>query len=359
MFLSQLLNKLQSPDETICYGEPWRYGEKSVTCVIPILQKKIMVERDYLLLSEAKNVKITDKGRISPVQIENGEPLPVFIRLGEILKGATQERSVTQSHVIAPGATVDVPVVCIHASRPLQHGASFTAGGFAPMKDALFAGEVKCMGHVDQRTSWNMDRSYYAMSSSHLGGLTFGPEIRGGDGDATLGDGTLLSDAEPDNLSAITERVREALDEVIKKVPLFNDQIGMALIGTVAPSKRVSEDGRPLRKIHVSGLQTLECFDLPDSWKAIKEMITGKEAIPISDVLEDDSPFKIVFEPEKTTGQISKVLAGELDVKTISDDKLSQVISLSYPGYVGEATILNDHVIHLLITRNDKPVSEE
>jgi len=91
------------------FGESWRFSDDSLVAVLPILRKSDKT-RNYIILKEAKNVEISDTGQINRVRITNNEDKPVYIRMGEIFTGKTQERIAIRSHVILPKESVDVEV---------------------------------------------------------------------------------------------------------------------------------------------------------------------------------------------------------------------------------------------------------
>lgn len=150
-------------------GSPWRNSDLSVTCVVPVIRAN-KDKPDYLLLSQARDVDISDTGAIDRVRIKNNEKQPIFIRMGELLKGKTQERSVVISRVIMSGKEEIVDVKCIHASRPIHSGAKFSSGGIAPMRDSLYSSTSLRGMSVNQATSWSNDSNYVRSVNCLLSG---------------------------------------------------------------------------------------------------------------------------------------------------------------------------------------------
>jgi len=293
------------------FEKPWKYSEKTISCVVPILRMTDK-ERNYLLLSEAGDtVKLVDTGNINKIQFLNEGREPVFIRLGEIIKGETQERTTTFSLMLLPGEKKGLDVKCVHASRGIVSGAGMRSdGGYLPGRDALYSQtnfDAGVIGCVNQQKSWEEDRGFTAMASCSVN----------------------LTGVKEDDISAVTEAVKKDLKDVIEKVPLLDNQIGIALIDT-------------------KGLYVLECYDLYESWKVVKESIVGKESLVISE--EDDSDV-FEYKPEKAKELVKKILAGGFEESEIYSNKGARTIGLDYKGYTGEVVTMEGVVIHLLIAR--------
>lgn len=144
MIIKEFLNNLE--DEIgYKFGTPWRYSDKALGVIVPILKIGDAEEREYITLEEAKNKGITfkDSGHIEKVIIESSLSVPIFIRSGTILKSqGTQSRAVESSIVITPQeekaknkkAEQEIPVRCIYASKGIRTGVTFTHGGDVPLE---------------------------------------------------------------------------------------------------------------------------------------------------------------------------------------------------------------------------------
>lgn len=312
------------------FGEPWRAEDSSISCIVPLLRGNgggIVRYPDYLVLSEAKRVTLKDTGSINRASVFNGEDMPVFIRTGEILHGNTQERSVVTSQIIMPGENATVDVVCVHATKGIQAGQVFTSSGdFTPNRDNLYLhatvnygggrGMSSGFGGGLQGSSWQADREYYGQ----LRGVA---EASKG---VNLGYGSF--NFNPDNLTKSREVSREVFKDLMVKVPLFDSQIGMGIIDD-------------------KGFYMLDCFDLPASWKAIKEGIVGKECLAIA---QTDSGGVFSYRPERAKSLLQEVLASGFEESVVING-VAQTIALDNQKYMGEVVVLNDALIHLLITR--------
>ena len=134
------------------FGTPWRYSDKSLGVVVPILKMGNIGEREYITLEEAKDqgVSFKDSGFVDKVIIESSLSMPVFIRSGTILKSqGTQSRAVESSIIIVPKkeeskqdmpdapyivVSQEIPVRCIYASKGIHTGTTFSYGGDTPIE---------------------------------------------------------------------------------------------------------------------------------------------------------------------------------------------------------------------------------
>ena len=295
-------------------GNPWRYGEQSISCVVPIL-RQTKTRQSYFVLAKAPDVEITDTGSIDKAMVYNKGDKPIFIRMGEIFKGQTQERTAIMSRIVMPKKKVEIEVGCVHASKGISAGTEFKSGGYAPMRDHFYAstgGKGSSAGRISQSASWDMDRTY----TSHAGNAC----------NAFNGSSFNIS---MDDLSSVHQKTQEVFDEVLKKVPLFDNQIGMSLI-----------DDR--------GFHSLDCFDIPLSWKDVKEAIAGKECLAISQT-DDEGVF--VYQPDRAKKVIKDVLKKGFEERVGFEEKDVKTILLSQNGYAGEVVTLKDNIIHLLLAR--------
>jgi hypothetical protein len=313
-------------------GKPWRFTEQSLTCVVPII-RALDQKPGYMVLSKAKNIDIKDTGNIYKVSVTNNESLPIFIRIGELFKGSTQERAATRSFLVMPKETVDIDVNCVHQTKGIVSGTKFVPGGYVPERDALYvkhmyegksSGGMYGMGGGHQYLSWNADKQYTTKiksCTSHASGL-FASRC-------TLDMMASVKSLNDDNIVEARDKVNEILKDVLEKVPLFDNQIGIILIDK-------------------DGFHSLDCYDLHASWKDVKEAIIGKESISIA---ESDDKGVFQYKPENAHSSIKELLEKGFEKKTIFDSGY-EVIGIKYNKFVGEVTLLDGNVIHLLITRS-------
>lgn len=310
MGIRTFIEALRTETLGFSFGNPWRYDEQAITCVLPVVRESSK-ERGYLTFPEAKQIEVKDMGSISKAVVTNNEEKAVFIRVGTLLKGATQERATAVSRVIMPKETVEIAVVCVHASKGIVPGAKFDFGGYVPRRDGEYLGAAHTGRQVSQNVSWAMDRTY----STNL--CSAAPD--------SLPVGSVVND----DLVSSLDKTKEVFKDVIEKMPLVDSQIGIAMIGT-------------------KGLHSLECYDLHASWKAVKEEIAGKESLSLA---EKDESGVFEYKPEKAKDAVKEVLKKAHADKSQVVNEHSEILTLRYDGYVGEVALLGGEVIHLLITK--------
>lgn len=321
MILKAFVEALRTETLGFGFGKPWRYGEHSITCVVPIIRSSDE-ERKYITSFEANgDLEIKDTGSIDKVDVTNKGKKPIFMRVGEILSGDTQERSLVMSRVVYPGKTITVNVVCVHASKPISGGTSFKSRSIAPERDVLYVqachNQCSAEGAVNQSLSWNADKEYYGRATSNI---LFADAL-----------GNQISNIRNDDLTSVHEKVSEVFEDVIKDMPLIDNQIGFALID-------------------MSGFHSLDVFDLHESWKKVKEIIAGKESLKLSEQ-EDEGVFE--YKPDVASKKIKDVLEKGYDEKVIYKDEDTRTVTFEIGKCVGEAVLLNDQVIHLLLSRKE------
>jgi hypothetical protein len=313
------------------FGEPWRHDENSITCVLPIIRTSDEKQR-YATLAEATRVKIQDTGNINRALVLNDEAIPVFLRIGELLEGDTQNRALVMSRVIMPKHMAEVEVKCVHASRGIRGGSLLRSSGYSPGKDSYYATSLHETGEILQSHSWNADRTYSRNVRGSLGNL------RGRIRTDRLNDTFHLFDSgrvSPDDLTRTRDEYNKAVDEILQKVPFVDYEVGMALID-------------------LKGLYFLDCFDHHKSWKAVKEAIIGKESLSITERLRIDKGGIFEYKPERAEDATKEVLKKEHKQKTQHQTNRTKTFTMDFGEYIGEAVELEDEIIHLLIIRREE-----
>ena len=143
MIVGEFLDGLRN-ENGFKFGTPWRYSDKALGVIVPILKTGYVGEREYITLEEAKDkgVDFKDSGHINKVLIESSLSTPIFIRSGTILKSqGTQTRAVESSVIIVPSKegtkekkTQEILVRCIYASKVIRTGEKFAYGGDTPIE---------------------------------------------------------------------------------------------------------------------------------------------------------------------------------------------------------------------------------
>jgi hypothetical protein len=306
-------------------GDPWRPEESSITCVVPI----IFIgdgTLNYVTGKDAEDaLEIVDSGSIDTVTVLNKGKLPVFMRMGEVLVGDTQNRALVVSRVIMPGQKRNITVKCVHASRPIRSGSGFKSYGYAPNRETMFArAPGNTPDFVTQSMSWEGDRTYYSATVEGVAARAEGEQLPHNVMDE-------IAEIPKDDLVKVRDKYVDTFKEILGKVPLLDNQVGMALIDT-------------------GGFHSLDCFNLHVPWKAVKEAIVGKEAIAITSV---DNTGVFTYDPEKANSVIKRALGSGFEEKAVFSSARSQTITLDFKSAVGEVVVLDGNVIHLLIARKE------
>jgi len=320
--INELLENIEQGTDFIL-GTPWRYSDKSMGVVVPILVKEHVSKtvRSYITLEEAKEkgIEVKDTGKIDRVVIESSLDSPVFIRAGTILKSnTTQSRAVETSILIIKKEEdkkhkMEVPVRCVYASKGISGGTKFAYGGTVPLevREALLSkkGQASTWYAVAKETNYRTQ----AMRS------TPGFERH-----------MQSSQVRSDNLSGVMEEIDKFtpnLDKILNKVPLFKEQVGAVFMD-------------------MKDVVGLEMFDHPKSWEAIHKDV--EKRLGESVAKEDQSFFKPDYDKVKPMiyGFMKKLIDGEkTEIKGKGD---SSTVIIRGDGVIGEATMIGDKVIHLV-----------
>ena len=316
--MNKYLQNIIEEKDGFSFGEAWRYNEDSLVSLLPILRKTSQ-ERGYKLFKETDKVEVIDSGLINKFNVTNNEDVPVFIRLGEIFTGKSQERIATRSYLILPGEKVAIDVRCVYASKGILQGSSSTCGGFASADmDSTLMGDNFKMRSTSQAKVWKD----VSMNATNLSASIQSLKAEGLD---SLEAETTFSD----NLKGNLDSFSKSIEKILSKVPHFEDQVGAAMIS-------------------VEGVTGIELFDSPMSWKALRDDIIKRDGEHISKE-QKDSPFE--FKKEKAVDYVKKVLSLEFEEKIIAKNKDYKLIALSKDNYVGEILEYRDKLLHLTIIK--------
>lgn len=201
---------------------------KSDTITVVSIVRKGEYARGYKLLQESDNVKIKDSGNIYSAFVKNSGDVPLFVKMGSILEGDTQERVVTRNYIILPDEEKQVELRCVHKSKSIHSDTSMKSKSFAP--EAVIK---TCYNYENQVGTWDSVKSYSVISNDS---------------------GVFLSKGKDDDLVTHVEQVTQNMSKVFPYLPNEEDQVGVAFFDK-------------------NGLVSLELFSDKESWKAVKEKI--------------------------------------------------------------------------------------
>ena len=302
-FFSDIVNETNG----FGFGEPWRPGPEYVVAIVPIT-RRVQQERDYITLSEAGDrVSIQDTGNIDEVIVSNKSDRPIFIPAAWMLGGETQARMVAQSVVVLPREARNISVVCVQENRAISPSVTLTPGNVGPrsVEQRLYP-YGRTRGNTCQNEVWDIVREY---------------------------GGKVLPTDEADNLIDAHSRHIRAMETVISQLPEVPNQVGFAIL---VPK----------------GVGSLECFDLPDSWKVMGKSLIEKEVEALGQKRDD---FVSVFEykPRKARSVLRTFLQRQFVVETVVSGRNWETIGVSASDYAGEVTIMDSNIIHVSLGRKE------
>lgn len=330
---SNFLTTLRTQTAGFAFGQPQRVDEKSLAVVLPIL-RQTDDPRDYRTFPETEKVEVTDTGSIDRMHAQNKTNDNVFIRSGTMFTGKTQARALQRSVVLLPGQETDLPVRCIHASYGISSGSKVKYDGVTPV-DFDKANYAAGYQFKDQRSTWsNVHAStakMYAMNCSAEMSVGMASGERRGH---------LRSHASApgfDNLSDNFKQFAANFDNLLSKVKRQDHQAGLALI-----TER--------------GVQTVELFEHADSWQALHDAAIKRLG---PDLAKTDP--NAVFTPnlENTVALVDHILALPYQFNLLStnqpvhDEPHVEVFGMTAGKMVGEMTLIDGKVIHLVLLLTD------
>lgn len=351
---------IQNEKMGFTFGIPERPDESSLAVVLPILRSSSL-KRSYVTLPETRNwggtnedgVQIADTGNINRMRFTNKTDSNVFVRSGTILKGATQERTTLVSTILFPGETKELEVRCVHRSRGISHGAKVTHSGLTPLRfDQM--NYRKEYSASEQQTYWRnaetvsgsvLRSTAVSFNDSEVGRRRRASSPRGQSMGAysvlsadvnpsPIGSDFLGSMPRQDDLSSHMEEFSKSFSDMLAKVQFIPGQVGLGLISD-------------------KGVETIELFDLTDSWKALHEDAVKRVG---ADVVKPDTGGVFEYRKDKAVEAVKKVLGVGFSSKVIYEHRANgqpslSVIGVSNEKYTGEIVELDGKVMHLVLLR--------
>ncbi len=307
--------------------EPWMYSSNSLAAVIPIVREGGIGSRDYVVLEEVPpgTVTIVDTGELGKLEVVSNYDKPVFIRGGGVVEGRTQPRAMRYGVVAEPHSKVLIDVVCVNETKPIVPREPMEFRTYAPLelRDSIIEGE--------QHEVWRRIREI--RYSLHRREESLPPSLRSLWSVASLYVVDVMRDL---------ERSRREVVDVIRKFPVVENQVGVVIIDAL------------------EGVKTLEIFDHPDSWGAISKFVKEEFASTLAKVAEE-LPFNVVPDLGRAKRAIAKFLDKVVRCSEYRaySGKISYTVILKSEDIVGEYTVLNNELIHLILSRRRRVVTPE
>lgn len=374
------------------FGEPERIQEDGMCAVVPIL-RKTSIRRQYVTFPESPQVVVNDTGRIDHFSAKNPTEHNVFVRCGTIFKGSTQERCLVRSAVLFPGKTADLEVRCIHASRGIQGGASTKYGGVVPFEldQSSYGNGYK---PADQHAYWDGVESYVgktgmASGAAHSDVMSqqwAGQRFTRHPSGLMAPQGILrhmAHDGESDESVASSYSASGALPQPTSPLPRYGGEVktagGIRLPSSTSCSSSSSSSSSDLhstieafstniddvlrrvkRLPNQVGLgvitdkccQTIELFDVQDSWAALHGDAVKRVG---QDLSRKNNAFEFNAEFAKQT--VMATLADEYQENVILEHRPSngeppvRIVGLTSERFLGEVVEIEGRVIHLILNR--------
>ncbi len=365
-------------------GEPWKYSEETLGVVVPILREDVS-ERQYITMYEVlKELNIKDTGNINQVELQNISGMAIFIRAGTIFAGNTQPRAVQHSGVYSNEREI-INVRCVNASHGINKGEEMNFGDIAPPSvtmNLMHGSQSDVWSSVHDYTSTSRQQrtpnpvtntisknlpeelrnalSYisehgrpgtytriYTHTNSSGSRKTRITRERPSEGITQLWSGELSDENIEDisrfantnniNTNINTDLLHEIkkgqsiLDDMMQKIPLFNNQVGAIIFNPI-------------------GVIAVETFDHPKSWESIKKEIIEKYGDKIK---EKQTEHLFELKPETILPSFHKFIEGldKFTEETIKKDEYSETRVICSEGIIGEYTIVKGQPIHMLLLK--------
>jgi hypothetical protein len=309
--LGALLEDL-AEQRTFRFSAPWRPRD-SFAVVVPVI-RTVETHRDYLTLQESTRVQLKETGQVVIVQITNGETVPVFVRLGTVLKGVgTQSRAVNASVFVEPGETKDLSVNCVHATHPIGREA-----GFAPkMAQVAPVNVERGLFSREQGSVWSEVKAY-STAREEIG--------------VESGTPTPLDDLA--NRLGLEDRFSELVDRLIKELPNHEGQVGIVVLDE-------------------SGVYGLEVFGSSESWIALSDSVVTKFGEKLVGRREGGC-LEVRVNEAKAKDEIVQFLKAATHGGAVVVEQPEMTTTVRIEGRaIGEAIFRGRRFVHLTLLRND------
>lgn len=364
--LNKFMNKIVEKKDGYSIGDPWKFSEESLLVVVPILRTK-ETERMYVTMYEVlKELDIKDTGKISEVELQNKVGKPIFVRAGTIFSGKTQNRA-TQHSGVYKDVDVTLNVRCVHQTHGISTGAKMEYGSLAPLSvtmNLMQGSQRDVWDSVSHYTSGSRDPFtpsdvYGTTGSNGTSGYSGWSGISGCIGSSgrsrsdnityTASCASMNIETSPtssnyirldetprgaksdDLLGYLKGEGKKALDEMMQKVPLFDNQVGAIVFNP-------------------TGVLAVETFDHKKSWEAIKAEIIEKYGDKVSD---EQAEHLFELNKDMILPMLKKFIAklDNAEEKMIREDSFSTTLSIKGDKIYGEYTMVGEDVIHCLLVK--------
>ena len=270
---------------------------------IPLLVKDVERPRDYITVNEAVEegvLEIRDSGVIDRVIAINRGRKPILVVAGMDLHAeGTQSRIILGSHLIPPGAKVELPCRCTHDVHPIRAQAAL----MTDMEHyAVASPDVRRLALLGEQADQHGVWKEVAEHREKLRSRRF------------KGKALLSAESSTSRLSAIQEEAAMQLRRELDQVKVDPRQVGLAVIS----------DGE---------VRALELFDSPETYRKMHRKLIERFALEITaqrgtprekvqdlmqGILRESSGLSRRL---KIDGHTGRVRSGNKTLSTLLDDK--------------------------------------
>jgi len=380
--LQEFLGDIADERHGFRLGDPWKYSEDALAVVVPILRAKAPERLYKTMYEELKDLGMKDTGNIDKVALQNKTGVPLFIRAGTIFTGSTQNRAAENSTVVQPGKS-EVNVRCVNQTHGINGGAGMKYGDIAPVNVTM-----NLISHAGQTAVWNSVRNYTSGHKEYtvIGGSSYGNSYHAespleyhNTGDSFYGCfsdpvsyvGKIGRSARGSSMGSVNDNAgcyfnstvtdglvghswdnpgsggssdllgymnkvdagRDVVNDMLQKVPLFEDQVGAIVFSPV-------------------GVIAIESFEHQMSWAAIKKEVIEKHG---DKICNEQADHLFELRPEKILPAFKKFVKGleNGEEHSVRRDDLSETRVVVGKGVIGEYTLVKGRVIHTIIVRQE------
>jgi len=313
-----------SGEDGFRFAEPWKLSDQSLSVAIPIIATRF-AERPYLVYEEVRDkIMVSDTGRINMLRVK-GIDRATFIRPGTIFEGqGTQSRAVNHGTIIQPEKEAEIEVRCVHASYPVHQGRQLKYAFDAPIPVVRVL-----VADAGQHSTWSAVSNWISNWTAKTRVSFTAPTV--------TPDGQTYTITFTDDLASYSkslEQFNNKVKAVIQHFPILKDQVGVAII-------------------NIEGVQGIEVFDHPDSWRAAASSVAKK----YSDILvEEDKAGLYSIDVSKAKTVLAKWLEGlrEAEETVVQRGDAWKTVRIETEKALGEYTAINERIIYMLALKRDE-----
>jgi len=309
------MNPVQQRIDQVTLGDPTVYGQMALFPLIDSQQS----HADYAVMDDALRdgcaevTEVSDSGSVPELSFKNGCDQRVFLMEGEELVGAKQNRTLNISILVPAGEEIKIPVTCVESGRwaydsPVfrrSERAHFSKGRRSKMASVSMSMQVEDSPHADQGEVWSQISEKASKMKSH---------------------------SRTSAMSDIFEDNKEKIEEYVLAFTPVENQSGMLVM--------VGDD-----------IVGLDLFDHTETLNKLMPKLVRSYAL---DAIEIRTKKR--YQPKQCDAKelLKKTAAANTTTHPGIGD--GENIRIQNEEVVGGALVVDGHVVHLSVFRNDEKV---